>query len=582
GIGWNRYPKRAVRIESNRIIFYSTKPDWAATVTASDYDNFTLETILEEFGIGDTIALVNAETLDVIYVKPAISVSFAAIDQDPNTSFEDYVTDITFSEVLTEGDNPTTLTGYVMEVCPGTNLPDEGTFVRAYAFSVKKGGYLDMKLEPDAKDSFTCGTDPTSLTFKPSTVNTISIRPNIHTTFNSLAENIDFIIFGKTSTPLDSYNPLLFDLNENNVPVGLIAGFKVDANIPNAVSGTMSSGVIFSQFLDRNKTIPTGYFVDETAKICINRNNAYAISSIASGTGSLTHYASLSVSGVTYSDQLLAQEIYLTPKPNSGGTGKYVANALLTVNSAGQIVSRVSSTNPTVPSPPINLTLIINGNNECTLDWEDGEDGGRQIINYIVEFSANNGSSWTAVSEDNLLRYSKSTSCTVVNLQVSVSYMFRVKAQNSVGIGNPSSSVSYIPNYNLPQAPANLSYNRSFGDTLSIIALSWSSPASEGSSAISGYVIEESENNGITWIYHNTIDSLITSTSETIYGLSNSSDYLYRVSAINQYGQGTYNFVYASGNVIPVSIEDQEQQQEQEDVLSNWDFGVVLFTGVCQ
>ena len=578
GLSWNRYPKRAVRIENDRIIFYALKPTWALVNEPDDYLNFDINTVTDEFGPGDTIALVNADTLDVFYVKPSVSVSFSPIDEDPSTAFTDYVTPITFTEVLVSGAQATTLQGFTMNVCPGTNLPVEGQFVHAYAFSVKQGAYMSMQLEPDATDPFTCGTDPTSLTFKPSTVNTISIRPNIHTSFNSIGENIDFIVYGQKVMPLDAYDASVFGLDEHKVPSGLVAGFKVDSNVPNAVIGSIASGVTYSGYTDRSKTIPTGYVYDYTPKISINRNNAYGISSITSGVGFLTNYASLSVSGVLYADQVLAQDLYLTPKPEIDGTGKYIANALLTINSAGQVVSRRPTINPTIPSAPTGLSISINGNNECSLRWFAGPDGGSPIINYVIEFSANNGTTWTAVPSGQILRGNNThTSCTIKDLQTSVSYQFRVKAQNAVGIGTSATSgVSYAPNYNLSQAPVSLAATRSFGDELSIISLSWSAPVSEGSSSISGYVIEESDNNGSTWIYHNTFGSLITNTSETIYGLQNSGNYLYRITAINNSGQGTYNFVYSSGNIVPAVDET-----ETNDTLSNWDFGVVLFTGVC-
>ena len=64
---------------------------------------------------------------------------------------------------------------------------------------------------------------------------------------------------------------------------------------------------------------------------------------------------------------------------------------------------------------------------------------------------------------------------------------------------------------------------------------------------------------------------------ETIYGLSNNIDYLYRVSTINDSGESAYAFVRSAGN----SLLDEEVDEAIKDVLSNWDFGSILFTGVC-
>ena len=584
GAIWHRYPKRAIRIESDRIIFYGAKPSWALVGSTTDYDDFDLAALEKEIGSSDTIAVISAETLQTEYVKAAVTITFPAQDSDPNTSFVSPFDTIT----ITEPADPTTgtpaqqFTGYALKICPNSTLVSQTeTFTKGYAFSVKKGAYLTMQLGPDATGPWSCDNNGNSpYTFKPSTLNSISIRPNTHTAFNMLAENIDFLIYGKTTTPSDNYIPSIFGLNENNVPSGLIPGFMVDANIPNAVSGSVASGVFYTKYLDRAKTIPTGYYIDETPKVCINTKNAYSISSIASGLGYLRNYANLTVSGTIFSNNVLAEEIYLTPKPNIDGTGKYVANALLTVNSAGQIISRQPKTNPVVPKSPINLDVLISGNNEFTLKWDSPDNGGSEIVNYIIEFSANSGNTWTELPIEQILRgKNNQNSCTVIGLQISITYIFRVRAQNGIGIGEPSSNSSPVmSDITLSQCPKNLSKERIFNDTTSYITLSWSAPDSQGSSAISGYLIEESDNYGGTWTYYNDFNTLINTHSETIYGLNKELNYLYRISAINTQGQSTYNFIYSTGNIIEEVID----QTQTDDVLSNWDFGSILFTGVCQ
>lgn len=397
-----------------------------------------------------------------------------------------------------------------------------------------------------------------------------------------LAENIDFLVYGKYSPQYDNYDPSMFGLNENNIPSGLIPAFMVDANITNAVSGTIGSGVIFEKYLDRAKTIPTGYKVDERPKVCINTNQPYTISSIISGLNFLSNYSSLTVSGVTFSNSILTEEIYLTPKPSADNSGKYIANALLTVNSAGQIISRKPLTNPTIPDKPTNIEVLTVGNNEFTIKWVAGEDGGSSIVNYIIEFSANNGNSWTEIPSGQILRGpSNQTSCTIIGLETSILYLFRVKSQNSVGVGPASlSSAAIQSNNSVPQSPKDFVYTRFFDENSSEIQLSWTEPDSEGLTQISGYIIEESDNNGISWVYYNNPSAPISNTSEIIYGLTNETNYLYRISAINDSGQGTFNFIYSTGNVI---VDDvlEEENKKSEDLLSNWDFGSILFTGVC-
>jgi len=576
GVLWNRYPKRAIRIEDGRIIFYLSRPSWALVGSPDDYLNFSKAVLAEEYGIGDTIALVNADTLELEYVKPAYSITYAAINEDPDTTIYDL-----FEEVELV-DNGQTVQGLALRICPDATINGEDAYVNGYAFSVKKGGYLSMQLEPGATDKWGCGTGPftdSPYTFRPSTSANISIRPNVHTAFNMLAENIDFVVYGKKTVDYDNYDANLFDIDPvSKIPVGLTPAFLVDANVENAVSGTLTSGVIFEKFLDRDKTQPTGFFVDERSKICVNTNDPYVVSSLISGIGFLNHYADLTVRGTTYSSGIVAEDIVLRPKPLADGTGKYVTNSLLTINSAGQIVSRRPTKNPTVPEKPTDVTVSLVGNNEFTIKWLAPDNGGTSIVTYIIEFSVNGGGTWTVIDSSQIIRaIDTQTSCTINGLSTSVNYQFRVKAQNAIGISDPSdASDTVTANNTLPQAPKNLTELRSFSASSSDIALSWEIPDSAGSSAIQGYIIEESSDNGLTWIYYNTSENLISETSETIYGLDTDTDYVYRVSALNSQGVGAYAFVRSTG------ILQEEFVQEDLDVLGNWDFGSILFTGVCQ
>lgn len=593
GMTWNRYPKRAVMLRKGKIIFYKSPPAWAILSDPDDYADFTKDTLIEEFGPNDTIAILTKteDGFDFVprFVKPAVDIFFVPEDTTPSMDYGDLFTTIDF----VEPSGTVTLQGFELQACGATEgdgqnaLPDQDgdIYVRyGYAFSVTKGAYLSMSIASGATSMLQCGNTTPNPGFKPSTRNHISIRPDIHTSFNTLAENIDFVIYGKHKTEFNKYVPELFDVDESLLPQGLIPGFKLDANIPNAVSGNPNFGVIFDQYIDRLKTIPTGYILDDTPKVLINRTQPHVIDSIASGLGFLDYYANFSVSGATYSDQIIAEDIYLLPKPDPDGTGKYVANAVLTIDNNGKIISRAPTPNPTIPGKPTNIEILIAGNNECSLFWSAGNDGGRAVVNYIIEFSANQGNTWTEVPDAQILKATNTqTSCTITGLQTSIPYLFRVIAQNSVGFSDPSEpSTEFIANYDLPESPRSFSVNRTFGDELSIIDLSWNEPDSFGSTPISGYIIEESDNNGDNWIYHNTVNSLISNTYEIIYGLQNEVNYLYRISAINASGQGTYNFVYASGNIPPVIEEDPDVQVVEEETISNFDFGVVLFTGVCQ
>lgn len=79
------------------------------------------------------------------------------------------------------------------------------------------------------------------------------------------------------------------------------------------------------------------------------------------------------------------------------------------------------------------------------------------------------------------------------------------------------------------------------------VVLAWSS-GSSGTSSITDYVIQYSQNSG-SWTTYN--DGVGTGTSRTITGLTNGDDYRFKVAAVNAVGTGVYSS--ASSSVTPTS-----------------------------
>jgi len=600
GVTWSRFPKRPILIDGDRIIFYKDKPKWAQDWVNSP----TLEILTEEFGIGeDTIELITLKDRQVTHVKFATTVLYGVGDiqteegPDLITPLNSLFTSVTFTDPDETDPNATQPQGFAVKIC-SPNPWDGASIVgtNGYAFSATKGGYMSMQLAPDATNRFNCIQNfPNSpFRFKPSTSNNISIRPDVNTGFNLLAENIDFMVFGKYKTPFNNYEESAFDLDDTLTPTGLIPALRVDANIPNAASGTVESGVYYVKYLDRARINPSGWSYDENPKVMINSKTAYQISSLATGINTgLGLYADLTVSGITYSNQIIADKIFLNPKPTADNSSTYIANSLLTIDRSGRVISRVPRQNPTAPSAPSGLRLDPGhtngiGNTELSLAWVAPVNDGRSaIIDYIIEFSSNNGDTWTTLPNNlySIDRASNTTPlATIVGLSPLVSYQFRVAAQNGIGVGDPSDpSAAMTPGSQVPKRPDNLAASRVFDETLySTVTLTWETPQF-GSAEVLGYVIEESRDGGLTWQYYNLPSALITTSSELISGTESALDYVYRVSAWNSYGQSAFAYVYVESNLIDeVDPEEAAREEEREnDVLSNWDFGTVLFTGVC-
>lgn len=544
GMSWSRYAKRSVDIYQNKIVFTD------AGVTISDLE--------KEFDYTDTIALINAETREPYYIKAANGLFVVDNENDPTEPS---------TTIIVNGDD-----GIELSFCPGSPWPlVSGAPVSGYAYAVTKGAYLSMQIDPVAVSGFSCqsGVVDNSLSnysFKPSTLNTISIRPEQHTAFNLLAADINFAIYGHRHTPYNRYEPSLFGLDANGLPSGLTPAFLVDARVPNAVSGSVESGVYFSGYTDLAKTLPTGYNFDTNAKVNINTRYSYVISSITSGVTTLDHVADLTVNGFTYSSGILTEKIYLRPTPTLDNSSKYVVNAPLTVNQYGEIISQVPANAPTVPGSPTAVVGVA-GSDSVTLSWlAPSDNGGRVVINYVIEYSANSGNTWTTVSKPS----SSQVSYVVTGLTNGVSYVFRVSAVNSVGTGSPSiTSSSVTPTNTVPSQVLNLTATKQSLQR----TLTWNAPSSQGASAIIDYIVEYSSDNGVTWSTYN--DGISATTGAVVTGLLDGPRYLFRVKAQNSNGYGSSAIVASLGD------DPYSEPVDNTDSTTIWDFGKIAFTGAC-
>src|SRR5207249_38308 len=114
-------------------------------------------------------------------------------------------------------------------------------------------------------------------------------------------------------------------------------------------------------------------------------------------------------------------------------------------------------------------------------------------------------------------------------------YTYRVSAINSIGTSSSSSITSATTLAVVPSSPTGLA---AASVSSSQIGLTWTAPADNGGSAITGYKIERSLDGGTTWttLVANTANPA-TTYSDT--GLTHTTAYTYRVSAINSVGTGS-------------------------------------------
>ena len=106
----------------------------------------------------------------------------------------------------------------------------------------------------------------------------------------------------------------------------------------------------------------------------------------------------------------------------------------------------VGSLVPEATAPPAPTSLNSNpSDSTVVLSWQNPDDGGSPIIDYVVEYQSAN-SSWNTYDDG----ISPSTISIVRGLENNITYQFRISAVNSVGTSDSSSLISATP---IPSTP---------------------------------------------------------------------------------------------------------------------------------
>ena len=200
------------------------------------------------------------------------------------------------------------------------------------------------------------------------------------------------------------------------------------------------------------------------------------------------------------------------------------------INADGNSSYAISATaTPDVtPGTPTGLTAT-QGVAEVALAWTaPAFNGGAALTDYTVEYSSDSGSTWTTFADGT----STTASTTVTGLSHSTTYTFRVSAVNVAGTGTASDTAS-VATATTAGAPTSLVATQGVAE----VALSWTAPASDGGAPIPDNTVEYSSDSGTTWTTFT--DGTSTTASTTVTGLSHSTTYTFRVSAVNAAGTGT-------------------------------------------
>ena len=206
------------------------------------------------------------------------------------------------------------------------------------------------------------------------------------------------------------------------------------------------------------------------------------------------------------------------------------------IGSRGITILDDDTTTPTtVPGAPTSLTATASGTTTINLSWTaPADNGGSPITGYRIEVSPNGTSSWTNRVADT---GTTTTTYAHTGLSAGTTRHYRVSAINATGTGaasNTDNATTDDAATTVPGAPTSLTATASGTTTIN---LSWTAPADNGGSAITGYRIEVSPNGTSSWS-NRVADTGTTTTTYAHTGLSAGTTRHYRVSAINATGTG--------------------------------------------
>jgi predicted phage tail protein len=209
------------------------------------------------------------------------------------------------------------------------------------------------------------------------------------------------------------------------------------------------------------------------------------------------------------------------------GTTYYFRVAAVNRAGEGDPSNAESATPLAVPGAPAGLAATA-GNGTVTLSWAaPASDGGSRVTGYNVYQGTKSGGETRVPVNGSLVT---GTSFKATGLVNGTTYYFRVAAVNAEGQGPSSAEAQAVP-VTVPGAPVRLTVSPSGAR----VTLSWAAPTSDGGSPVTGYNVFAATSADFKGAVKVTGG---TGTAVTVTGLVNGTTYYFRVTAVNQVGEG--------------------------------------------
>jgi len=173
-------------------------------------------------------------------------------------------------------------------------------------------------------------------------------------------------------------------------------------------------------------------------------------------------------------------------------------------------------------------------NASATVRWTTPANGGSPITGYSVEVQTAAGAAVGAL----LPAAAGATSLVVTGLDPGASYRFRVQATNAVGTGAFSALSNTVTTFTVPSAPViGTASSGAPGGTVTAAAR-WAPPASDGGSAINGYVVTALRLNAAGAVVGQTVSAVQPAAATSLTMTLARSKYRFVVRARNTLGLG--------------------------------------------
>ncbi len=333
---------------------------------------------------------------------------------------------------------------------------------------------------------------------------------------------------GSCSTEVSGLNPVATSCVVSGLTNGTGHTFTVVAsNVAGAGAASLASGSVTPRTVPGAPTGVTG--VAGNGQVTVSWT-----APISDGGSAVTGYVVTGAPGGSCSTEVSGLNPVATSCVVSGltnGTGHTFTVVASNVAGAGAASLASGSVTPrTVPDAPTGATGVP-GNGQVTVSWTAPvSDGGSAVTGYVVT-GAPGGSCEVAAP---------ATSCVVSGLTNGTGHTFTVVASNVAGAGAASSASGSVTPRTVPDAPTGVTGVAGDGQ----VTVSWTAPAVDGGSAVTGYVVTGSP--------AGSCEVAAPSTSCVVSGLTNGTGHTFTVVASNVAGAGAASS--ASGSVTPRTV----------------------------